>query len=150
MEKGERRLSPFSILLRSPLHFLLSHSHSPASPRDLKRWGARPRCMAPLRPVWTLRIVTILPSSQPPLLHARAVPAGTVPGAAPNDADANKISGIFAQGAMHLLLQVLHLTAVTSPYLPGTGPPHFPGVCDCRDCRRQRRRRCGFCGLFGL
>jgi len=39
MEKGERRLSTFSMLLRSPLHFLLSHSHSPASHSDLKRWG---------------------------------------------------------------------------------------------------------------
>jgi hypothetical protein len=42
MEEGESRLSTFFMLLRSPLHFLLSHSHAPAtSPalcqRDLSR-----------------------------------------------------------------------------------------------------------------
>ena len=80
--------------------------HRPTSfPRCLRLRGLSLATAQSLRFLWTLRIVTILPSSQPPLLHVCAVPAGTVPGAAPNDADANKISGIFAAGAWHLLLQ---------------------------------------------
>ena len=130
--------------------------------RCLRLRGLSPATAPSLRLLWTLRIVTILSSSQPPLLHVRAVPAGTVPGAAPNDADANKISRIFAEGRKRchaprdlfagrsFAAGAMHLRAVTSPFLPGTGAPHFPGVCDCRDCPRQRHRRCSFCGIFGL
>jgi len=45
---------------------------------------------------------TILPPRQQGSRPPAAVPAGTVPGVAPGDADANKFTGIFAEGAMHL------------------------------------------------
>ena len=57
------------------------------------------------------------------LISPVSATAGTVPGVAPNDADANKISGIFALGAMHLEVRIFALGAM-----------HLEVMCTLRSC----------------
>jgi len=76
--------------------------HRPSSsPRCLRPRGLSPAKVQALRIPAVFRFATILPPRQQGSRPPAAVPAGTVPGVAPGDVDANKFTGIFAKGAMH-------------------------------------------------